>query len=52
MRLIGLRDDQACGAALAAKLDRLFRACLPRPRNGSGSVRRSRGLQRGSLAGR
>ncbi|MCY1291592.1 hypothetical protein D9M69_381070 [compost metagenome] len=52
MRLIGLRDDQADGAALAARLDRLFSACLPRPPSGSGSVRRSRGLQRGPLAGR
>lgn len=51
MRLVGLREDQAWGGKLAAELDRLFSASLPRPRKCPGSVRRGCGLQRGPLAG-
>lgn len=48
MRWLGLREDQERAAKLAAELDRLFSACLPRPREVS--VNRRRGQQRRTLA--
>lgn len=48
MSWLGLREDQERAARLAAALDRLFSASLPRPRGRSG--RRRGGLQRGPLA--
>lgn len=48
MRLLGLREDQERAVKLATELDRLFSACLPRPREIS--VDRRRGHQRRALA--
>ncbi len=51
MRWLGLCEDQERGAKLAAELDRLFSASLPRLHQEMASVRRRRGMQRRPLAG-